>query len=161
MKTVLEHPIYGKISYCESFWTGKKRLFIGEKELQKVSKKEFSDENGNIIQLKGNYLAGVKFVAGGEEIQLSPSVKWYEIALCVLPFLLILVWGNVPALFEIVPVVGGAIGGALSAVVAIIDLFIIKLIKQIWLKVLISVVMTGIAFLICFGVGSLILNLAS
>ncbi len=89
---------------------------------------------------------------------MTPSVTWYEIALSVLPFLLILIWGNVPALCAIVPVVGGAIGGAISGVLSFVNLFIIKGIKSVCLKMLISVCMLGAAFLICFLIGLAILS---
>ncbi len=43
MRVVVQHESLGEIIYEESFWTGKKKLFIGGEELAKISKKNFSD----------------------------------------------------------------------------------------------------------------------
>lgn len=100
--------------------------------------------------LKGNFLSGVVLNTGSETIRLTPSIKWYEIVLSILPFILIMMWGNIVALCEIVPIVGGAIGGAVSAVCCLLNLFIIKSVRQIWLKVIISIAFLGVAFLLCY-----------
>ncbi len=158
MQQTVMHDSIGKIEYNENFWTGKKTLSINDVPLQKISKKVFALPNGEQLSVCGNYLTGSYLQTATEKIRLTPSVTWYEIALSVLPFLLILVWGNVPALCRIVPVVGGAIGGAISAVFSFINLFIIKGIKSVWLKILISVCMLGATFLICYLIGLAILS---
>ena len=158
MQQVVMHDTIGKIEYNENFWTGKKTLSVNDVPLQKISKKDFMLPSGEQVSVCGNYLTGSYLQTATEKIRLTPSVTWYEIALSVLPFLLILIWGNVPALCAIVPVVGGAIGGAISGVLSFVNLFIIKGIKSVWLKMLISVCMLGAAFLICFLIGLAILS---
>lgn len=76
----------------------------------------------------------------------------------VLPFALILIWGNSAALVSIVPVVGGALGGLISGIIAVLNLLIVKGVKPIWLKILISIGMLAAAFLLCFLIGSMIVN---
>lgn len=85
-------------------------------------------------------------------------MKWYEIVLSVLPVALILIWGNSAALVSIVPVVGGALGGLISGIIAVLNLLIVKGVKPIWLKILISIGMLAAAFLLCFLIGSMIVN---
>lgn len=72
-----------------------------------------------------------------------------------------MVWGNSTALFQIVPVVGGAIGGLISALCCVVNLFIIKPIRQIWLKIIISIVFVGVAFLLCWLIAVAILSAAA
>lgn len=134
MQQVVMHDTIGKIEYNENFWTGKKTLSVNDVPLQKISKKDFMLPSGEQFSVCGNYLTGSYLQTATEKIRLTPSVTWYEIALSVLPFLLILIWGNVPALCAIVPVVGGAIGGAISGVLSFVNLFIIKGIKSVWLR---------------------------
>lgn len=158
MKQVLQHPAIGEIVYEESFWTGKKALAFNGAPLTKVTKNSFRTENGEAVNLTGNFLTGTNLVFGTETIGLTPRVQWYEIVLSILPFLFIMVWGNIVSLVEILPVVSGAIGGAISAVLSLVNLFIIKDIKQIWLKVLISIAVLGVTIAICYGIGAAILS---
>ena len=161
MKSTLQHPTWGEIVYDESIWTGKKTIAVNGVPLQKQSKKEFIDPSGGLWVVKGNYLSGTVLETGGEAIRMTAPVKWYEIVLSVIPFLLVMVWGNVAALCAIVPVVGGAIGGVISAVCSVLNLYIIKGIQNIWLKILISIGFIAAAFLVCFLIGFAILSVAA
>lgn len=159
MKQVLQHETYGEIVYEESFWSGKKTLSFNNVELKKLSNKSFLLEDGREITVNGNYLTGVKLLIGSETIKVTPTVTWYEIVLSVLPFLLIMVWGNVVALCEIVPVVGGAIGGFISGLLSVTNLLIIRRLKNIWLKIAVSIAMLGLTFGICCGIGYAIVSM--
>lgn len=121
--------------------------------LVKLSKTAFRMQNGETAYIKGGYLQGATFLVGTRAVRLTAPVKWYEIVLSVLPFLFIMVWGNVAALCAIIPVVGGAISGAFG----VLNVLIIKGVKPVWLKILISIATFAIVFLICFGIGSAIL----
>ncbi|MDE7439714.1 MAG: hypothetical protein K2N23_04325 [Clostridia bacterium] len=158
MKEVIQNEIYGEIVYEESFWTGKKTLTISGVAANKISKKEFRLPDGRTATVQGNFLQGACLLVESESIRLTPKIKWYEIALAIIPFLLIMVWGNVVALCEIVPVVGGAIGGGLSALFSVAGLVLIKRVKPIWLKALIALAVTGVTFGICCGIGYAILS---
>lgn len=61
-------------------------------------------------------------------------------------------------ILSIVPVVGGALGGLISGIIAVLNLLIVKGVKPIWLKILISIGMLAAAFLLCFLIGSMIVN---
>ena len=160
MRVVVQHESLGEIIYEESFWTGKKKLFIGGEELTKISKKTFQTNDGQILTLKGSYLSGVTLESNDIQVKLTPTVKWYEIVLSILPFILIMVWGNSVTLCTIIPVVGGAIGGAISGVAAVLNLFVIKGVNKVWLKILISVGVLILTFLICFLIALAIIAVA-
>ncbi len=157
MKTTITHDGIGKIDYTESFWTGQKGLSINDTPLQKVDKNTFRTEDGQQVTLSGNNMSGVKLTMGEHTVQLVRAVTWYEIVLSILPFVLIMVWGNITALVKIVPVVGGVLGGAISAAMCVVNVFVIKNVKKVWLKVLISVAMLGATFLICYLIALIIL----
>lgn len=157
MKQVVQHETIGEIVYEESAWTGKKTLTINGEQLQKTSKTTFVKNDGEQVTLNGNFLKGASITVGGETIQVVPAVKWYEIVLSILPFLLIIIWGNVVELCMIVPVVGGAIGGLISGIFSVSNLIIIKRVDKLWLKILISVGMLAATFLICWAIACAIL----
>ena len=96
----------------------------------------------------------------GQVVELTPSVKWYEYLLSILPFVLIMVWGNSVELCLLVPVVGGAVGGLVSAIFCMVNLFVIKKFKPWWIKVLISIATLGLTFLVCYLIALIILAIA-
>lgn len=159
MKQTIQHEKYGEILYDENFWTGKKTLSINDTPLTKISKKEFQTENGTIGAIKGNFLLGANLLIDNETISLTPKIKWYEIVLCILPFILIMVWGNTIALCKIVPVVGGAIGGGLSALLSCVGLCLMRMVKPIWAKLLIGFATIAVTFGICCGIGFAIVSI--
>ncbi len=161
MKNIIKHEQLGEIVYEESFWTGKKNITINGKTAEKLSKTEFRTESGEKISVVGNFLAGTKATIGSRAIELTPKIKWYEYILAVLPFVLIMIWGNIVALCKIVPIVGGAIGGLISGIFSMLNLFVIKRVRQVWLKILITVVALGLTFLACYLVALAILSVAA
>ena len=158
MKNIIKNEKYGEILFQESFWTGKKSISINGKQLTKIDKTTFKMEDETTVTLSGNYLAGCKMKIGEDTVSLTPAIKWYEYLLSVLPFILIMVWGNSVTLCRIVPVVGGAIGGLISAIFCFANLFIIKRFNKWWLKLVISIVSLGLTFLVCYLVALIILS---
>ncbi|MBQ9118313.1 MAG: hypothetical protein IJY11_03825 [Clostridia bacterium] len=153
MRDTIKHDVYGYITYDESFWSGKCTVQFDGQYLEKTGKKTFvkQTEDGVInVAVKGNFITGVKLVINGEELQVVPAIKWYEVVLSAAIFVLILVWGNNVALCSVVPVVGGAIGGFISALFAVLNVIIVKRIKNVWLKILVSLGMMGLTFLLCY-----------
>ncbi len=160
MKKVINSSKYGDIVYSENFWTGKKAISINGVDLAKKSKNlyEYAKEDVTLqVEVKGNFTMGVKLMINDEEIIVTPAPKWYEIALSLIGFVLIMVWGNVPQLCSIVPVVGGAIGGLISGLLCMVNFVVITKFNKIWLKVLISVGFVALNFLTCYLVALLIL----
>ena len=155
MQVVVKDELYGDITYNESNMTGKKTLAIGGVELQKTDAKTFKYVNGEKTEtatLKGNYLLGVKLLIGGREIVLTPAIKWYEYVLAVFSFAFLIAWSNIPRLVMIVPIVGGAIGGGIYGLFAVLSIFFMKKVDKIWLKLLIWLaffaVMIGAGYLL-------------
>ncbi len=142
------------------FGQARKNSSSEERNLQKSPKKTFQTNDGQILTLKGSYLSGVTLESNDIQVKLTPSVKWYEIVLSILPFIPIMVWGNSVTLCTIIPVVGGAIGGAINGVAAILNLFVIKGVNKVWLKILITVGVLILTFLICFLIALAIIAVA-
>ena len=157
MKTVIMHERLGEIVYEESAWTGRKSLTINGQRLTKSGRNIYQIPGGETVTLKGSFLLGTKLTIGTETVNLTQSIKWYEYALSIIPFILVLVWGNSVALCSIVPVVGGAIGGAIGGAAVVLNLLLIKKVKNIAFKVLIAVGVTGLCFLVCYLIALAIL----
>ncbi len=122
------------IVYYEDFWTGKKRISINGKELQKVDKKTYKDED-KYYTIKGSYLTGVELIDGVQTVYLVRKLTTLETILCFLPFLLAFIGGAI----------GGLCGGAACAFNAI---FIRKTNNTVG-KVLCSILSSGVAF-VCY-----------
>lgn len=159
MENTVHSEKFGEIVYDENFWTGKKKITINGEELEKVSRKEFKTKSGEQVLIKGNFVFGAKLEIGGETVQVIPTVKWYEIVLAIIPFLLIMIWGNSVPLVRLVPVVGGAIGGGISGLFSAASLCLMKSVKPLWLKILIGVIFIGVTFGVCCGIGIVIVSL--
>lgn len=153
MRSIVQHETIGSIVYEENFWTGKKNIFINDTPLVKQSKKLFLYSNGienKTVHVTGNFVAGTKLVIGGETIEMVPSAKWYEIMCSIFIFVLNMVWGNSVALCTIFPVAGGAIGGAISGLVAVANLLVMKSVKSVALKLAIWLAMIVVMLFLCF-----------
>ena len=158
MKRVIQHPELGEIIYEESFWTGKKKLSINGEQLISKSRNVFETSDGKTVTLKGNIINGTKAEIDGNTVEISPSTKWYEYVLSFISFAFVLVWGNVPSLCAIFPIVGGAIGGFISALISMLNIYLIKKTDKIWLKVVISLASFVVAVLICYLLALAILS---
>ncbi len=153
MNVTINHAEFGDIVYEESFWTGKKTVSINGTPLEKISKKQFRLQDGGTVTVSGNFLQGACLNLNGETIRLTPKLKWYEVVLCILPLIFTLTWGNIPALCDIVPVVGGMIGGAIGGVFSMVGLYAIRSVKPLWLKIVIGIASFALTFGICCGIG--------
>lgn len=154
MKVKTKHEKFGEIEYFESAWTGKKELSINGQKLEKIDKTSFklktSDKETTAV-VSGNYLSGSKLTIENEVIQITPAIKWYEYLLSAMIILLVCVWGNVVELCMIVPILGGAIGGAISGLFAIVNLIVMKRTSKVWIKLLIWLGFMALTFAVCYG----------
>ena len=150
MKREIQHPELGAIVYEESFWTGKKKLFINGEELIKKSRTVFQTSDGKTVTIMGNMFVGTKANVSGVIVEITPATKWYEYIMAFVSFVFVLVWGNVTSLCEILPIVGGALGGFVSALVSMCVLYLIKKTDKILLKLLIALAGFVVAVLICY-----------
>ena len=161
MKYSVQHEGLGTITYEESFWTGSRKLTINGVELNKLSKTQFKTSDGREVTLTGNSLVGVKATIGAETIALTPPLTWYELVLSIVPFAIMVLWGNIPVLSAIVPIAGGAIGGVICGLFIGLNLFFVKLVKKIYLKIVITIGCAGTCFALCYYVGLIILAIFS
>ena len=165
MKTTLHHPGFGTLEYEESFWLGKRTLTQNGKVLEKHGKNEyrlFDGEREHSATLKGGAFLGVCLeTADGERIAFTPALRWFEIVFAVLIFAFMLVWGNSVKLCKIIPVVGGAIGGALTGLCIALGILFSKKTERTAIKLLIWLGVLVASFLICALLGVLITALFS
>ena len=83
--------------------------------------------------------------------------KVFEYILAVLPFIVIMIWGNNVTLCSIIPVAGGAIGGFISGAFSGLNFAIFPKLNNIFLKVIIAIGTIIASFLICFVIAVTIL----
>ena len=153
MKKIVNHEKIGEILYDESIWSGSATICINGIKLEKTGKKEYRLPSGSTALLTGNFITGVKLNVDGEVVVVSRAASWYEIAISVAFFVLIMIWGNNASLCAILPVIGGAVGGALGGGFASLGLAISATMVKPWQKIL-SVVGAGVAaFLLCLLLG--------
>lgn len=157
MKKTIMHQTYGEIVYEEGIWSGKKTITINGTALQKAKKNVYmlADEENVQVTLRGSVLTGASLNIRGEEICVFAKPAWYDWLLSFLPLALIMIWGNSISLCSIIPVVGGAIGGALGGVGLVVTMFLIRE-KGIVHKLLTALLATLITFAAGAALGYLI-----
>jgi len=64
MRQVIQDDKIGEIIYEESFWAGKKTVYINGQPLNKLSKNTFETADGTKAELKGNFLTGATLTVG-------------------------------------------------------------------------------------------------
>lgn len=147
MFITIRHDSYGEISYDENFWSGKKAVFIGGKELVKERKNVFLYDTGDrVIRVtaKGSYWFGAHLEIEGNNVVISRKPTWYEILFSALIYGLMSAWGNSPYLCSIVPVVGGAVGGLIWGVMIVVNLWAMREMDSVpkklaaWLGILVA-----------------------
>lgn len=144
-----ENTLNQLVEIDRSVWTGKINVTVDGKMASKISKKEFSYENveGELkyITLKGSEFSKMEVTIDTYTHTLVRKLKVYEFILAFLPVFLI--------------AIGGAIGGFLAGVAIISLLMLMRSLKNVFLKVLVSLVFTAAAFFIWFIIASMILSL--
>ena len=162
MKTFTHHVGYGQIEYNENIWTGKRELTVNGQKLLKKKKKtyELSTENAVLeCRIKGSFLTGATLYVDQDVIQLSEACKWYEFLCSGLICLFVLIWGNLPQLCRIFPIVGGAIGGGICGMTAYMNLLLMRGTKKVGFKLLIWLGMFFGTVAVCFLIAQLILGI--
>ena len=153
MKTIVQHEKYGNIIYEENFWNGRRTLTVDGVKANKLGRNKFSynlfDGTPVEVNLKGSQMTGVKGTFNGEEVCILEAPKWYEFVMYIFTFVLILTWGNSPELCAIVPVLGGALGGLISAAIITCGLGLSRKTKNGLVKFLISLGVLVVTFGAC------------
>lgn len=156
MEIVVQNKEYGTVIYEENAWTGKKKIKINDVELQKTGRNKWTYEFGGEsleVSVKGSFLMGAVLTIGNENIQVTEKPTWYSYVLSVLTVAFVIIWGASVTLVKIFPIVGGALGGAISALYAVLNLYLAGKVKSAGYKLLIGLGMFVAAVLTCYLLG--------
>lgn len=151
-----------EIVYNESVWTGSKLIKVNGVVLQKISKNYYQAYiEGEEIKatISGNVLKGQSLNVNGTTFIVSLPPLWYEYVLAIFPVVFILIWGNIPALCMILPVIGGAIGGGIAGLFMVLSIVFMKKTDKPLFKVLIGFGMMILSILVCTLLGIAFLSL--
>jgi|GEM_PF-496271 len=165
MKKTIVIAGLGRVTYEESFWTGKNKVYVNDVLATKLDKKTFEcqpDSNSKettTINLQGNFLMGVTLNINNASYRVIEKLKWYEILIALLTFVFSLVWGNSIALVAIFPIAGGAIGGGIAGICALSGLVICKSLPKAWQKVLVLLGFFVLSVLLGYLAAEIILSL--
>lgn len=152
-KAIINDETYGKIKYEEDFWAGKRSMSINGNYLSQVKKNVFEYKSANGIEnvkIVGDYFFGVNAVIGSKRILLF-RMHWYEFLMALLIVVFTTVWGNLPFLYNILPIVNGllgTIGNCIGFLVAIKVMSHVSSVKgKIWSALIVLAVMMLIGFI--------------
>lgn len=148
------------LTYVESFWTRNKKIYINGKEIRKTSKNDFvyGEDNENFITIKGNQYKGIFVNVNGKDYEICTKMPFYVYLLFVAPVLFIIIFGSIPSLVEIFPVVGGLIGGLISCAISCIGLSMYYKISNKKLALLVQFCFALLSVFACYLVGLAIIS---
>ena len=130
-------------------WFGRMSITVNNQSSTKIKRLVFSytdeDLSPKTITVRGNVLTGFKLNDSGEEILMQRPLVWYEWVLVILPIA--------------IGILGGALGGGLGALAGISSAFVIRQTNSVIMKVVVSIVFAGIAFLVYSVLAAAILGL--
>lgn len=156
MKTTINHNNKA-ITYEESAWTGKKIITINGIQCTQIDKKTYK-YNDTQIKVIGSFLTGVKIDFNGELIVVVEKPSTLEVILSMFVLIFFLVWGNSVTLVKIIPLAGGAVGGAIGGGGAVVNLAVIKEQKSTGMKFLMTLAVLAACAGINFILTALILS---
>lgn len=159
MKEVTMNETLGEIVYEENVWTGKKSLTVNGETLEKTGKKTFRFADGRCTNVKGSMIFGTKMTVGNDTISISKPLTWYEYIIAIIIPAFVIIWGASPALVQIFPIVGGAVGGAIRGFAMVACILTMKQTAKPVLKILIGLGFFVVTLLICFLIASAMLSL--
>ncbi len=140
-------------------FTGKIIILINGMQAQKIKRNTYEFE-GQTINFKGNFITGAKLIVKDKEYEVSEKQPIYVSFIAILPFVFDIVLSSIPAVGKAgFPLVGGAIGGAISGVMCFVSLYCMTLTKKHLFKVLIGLGFVALNLLICLFLGFIILSL--
>ena len=126
-------------TYVEYFFSGRKRLFYKGEECFKNENNKYEYKEEDIIQeieIQGSLLNGVKAIMNNEETILVKSIRWYEYLL-TFAFIGFVFYGENYVLSSLI-----------AAIMGIVNLIVMRGIRQVWLKIVASVLVAGLTILL-------------
>jgi hypothetical protein len=162
MKKAILTEKYGEIVYEENIWTGKKKITVNGILLTKLNKKTYEGIVGGerlTVVINGGYLTGAVIeINGGLKYRVTEPAKWYDYVLAFIWVPIYIVLSAVPAIYTTFPIVGGALGGAIAGVGAALAMYSIKPMKNIAVKIVISLAYFVGVILINFALAMVLLS---
>lgn len=153
----------GNVTINYNSWSGNFNVYLDGKAVKKVGKKVFVLENigennkQERLVIDGNIFNGISFFLLNTRYNVSPKLPWHGYLLCLIPFIMVLVLGNISYFAEQgFYFVGGAIGGAIGGVFTVISIYCYAAFSKWYFKVLVAILMIVLTFLACWGIGSAI-----
>lgn len=135
------------VEYFESLWTGRRKLFINDRELEKVGRRIFCDnESGSMVEYtaKGSFLTGVTLISNSGESFVLAKNKWYDWVMIFLPIL-----GMLLAIF--CGALGGGLGALFCIIGAAINAFIARSSLSVPVKIILQIVVALVVNAIWFA----------
>ena len=155
MKVTVKHEKYGKIEYVESIFSEKKRIKINDVLLEGDYNTCFIYKNGEEdipVYVQGSYVKGATLQIGNDFIRIVNPIAWYEIVCCSLTTVFLIAWSICSNYLPIVPIAGGAIGGAIYGIMGVFNIAVMKSIRNLPLKFLAWLGMSVLSFIVGFGI---------
>lgn len=162
MENIIIIDEIGNLKYKESWFSGKVAIEINGEPAKKISKRQFEytkDDKTYTLILKGNYYNGLLISIDGKEYQIIRKTKWYEYVISFIPFAFSMTFGNIQALFEIIPCIGGALGGAISLLFGVLGLMLNKSSKNNKTGILLQILLSFVGIVACIALAYLIIVL--
>lgn len=164
MKTIIDTNI-GKVEVNEGLFTGKFSLTVNNVTAEKTTKRYFKyndGENDHTLVILGNHFSGLFLSVDKKYYTICEKLPIYIYILGFIPFVMTMVLGTIPTFAQAgFYYVGGAIGGAISGGLSLVGIFLASYVKKWYFRLLIVIVSIIVTFLICFGIGNLIVYLAT
>ena len=160
MKKEFEVQEVGKLVVDFNFFSGGYKVYLNNELLPKVSKSSFSftyQEKEERVYIGGNPFSGIDVRILNESFMFLEKMVWYQYILALIPIVMCLIIGNVPALAQNgFYFVGGAIGGAIGGLCTALSLYTNYYSNKWYIRLLLQILFIAAAFLICFGIGNAI-----
>ena len=160
MKKIFDIEEIGRLEINQNWFTGRFKVKINDKPMVKYSKNLYVlEENDNRVSLylDGNVFKGFGFTLNHQFYEITKPLPWYIYVLALLPFIFTMVVGNISAVAEAgFYYVGGALGGAISGLFSGLALYFCGYLSKWWVRILVCLGCFIITFVLCFGIGNLI-----
>jgi hypothetical protein len=133
-----------QLIYQESFWTGRKKIFIDGEQIERINKKYYQFNNHSWL-LKGNFIMGAHLEYNGSKIVLVDKLNVFQYMMVLLPVIAL-------------AFLGGVIGALIGAFSTYFLAATFRSIKNILLQILLFAVTSVAAYYIWLTFAFLLLG---
>ena len=148
----------GVIEFAYNAWTGRFNARINGVQASRLDKRTLKvaiEEKTYIIYTYGNVFTGINFTCEKKTFKVTEKAPWYVYVLGLIPFIMTMVFGNVPYFAQSgFYYIGGAIGGAISGMLSFLAIFFSAFVNKHIYRLLILFGAIIVTFLACWGLGN-------